>query len=572
MATQLRHLRSGDADKRPAPEEMVAGQIAINYSTGSPGLFFRNAAGAIQKVGPTHIGLTAPNSSPAGSPGVSVGESWLDTSLTPPVFKIWNGVEWVVSVGPEGPAGPQGEPGADSTVPGPQGEPGIDGLQGPPGPSAVSADAGNTSVLGSDGLVYTPIKISADTDNFTTIGSDGGIYTSWEETELGELVVLITQDLNLYVATTGNDETGDGTQALPWATPHRAMVFLSKCVLASGVTATVHMADGLYEFTVPLNLNHPQGTQIYINGTSTTGTRPTGAALNGGGVRGNTAATKSFNEAKLDAHYNTKWLFKDCIGVKCSLGGGVRIDKVLIKGDGSAGNSCVIAGNRDAEILNVSGAGSGAINFGETVAIHGFGNTAIVCQLGGSVFASNATLTNCQGSGISATYLGSVNIQYGTISNFSGEGIVASSGSAIQASDGYFANNERGGIVAQFGGVVEARRGAVTNNGREGCRASFGGVVRLDSAVVTGNGREGVYVISNGAAEATGATVTGNGLAGLSVADSGSILAVNTKTASNTGRDVLVTRAGYISYVGGDSTDLSPAANTVGNGNGYIAT
>ncbi len=102
MATQLRHLRSGDADKRPAPEEMVAGQIAINYSTGSPGLFFRNAAGQIQKVGPTHVGLTAPNSSPSGSPGVSVGESWLDTSLTPPVFKVWSGTEWVAVSSPGG--------------------------------------------------------------------------------------------------------------------------------------------------------------------------------------------------------------------------------------------------------------------------------------------------------------------------------------------------------------------------------------------------------------------------------------------------------------------------------------
>jgi hypothetical protein len=31
MASQIRHLRSGDADKRPAPEEMVYGQLAVNY-------------------------------------------------------------------------------------------------------------------------------------------------------------------------------------------------------------------------------------------------------------------------------------------------------------------------------------------------------------------------------------------------------------------------------------------------------------------------------------------------------------------------------------------------------------
>jgi hypothetical protein len=47
-------------------------------------------------------------------------------------------------VGPAGPAGADGKDGADSTVPGPA------------GPTAVSADAGNTSVLGTDGLIFTP--------------------------------------------------------------------------------------------------------------------------------------------------------------------------------------------------------------------------------------------------------------------------------------------------------------------------------------------------------------------------------------------------------------------------------
>jgi hypothetical protein len=64
--------------------------------------------------------------------------------------------------GPAGPVGPAGPAGADSTVPGPvgpvgpQGEPGADGAVGPAGPTAVSADANNTSVLGSDGLIFTP--------------------------------------------------------------------------------------------------------------------------------------------------------------------------------------------------------------------------------------------------------------------------------------------------------------------------------------------------------------------------------------------------------------------------------
>ena len=121
------------------------------------------------------------------------------------------------------------------------------------GPSAASTDAGNLTRAGSDGLLYTP--------------------AAW----------LLTADLTLHVATTGSDTTGDGSQAAPWATPHRVMAFLRGLLLADGVFVTISIADGAYTFSKELNLNHPQGTQISIEGTSTSGTRPTGTSLNGGG-------------------------------------------------------------------------------------------------------------------------------------------------------------------------------------------------------------------------------------------------------------------------------------------------
>ena len=57
--------------------------------------------------------------------------------------------------GLDGSAGPAGVNGLDGAV-GPQGPAGNDGAQGPAGPNAVSYDAGNTTKLGSDGLIYTP--------------------------------------------------------------------------------------------------------------------------------------------------------------------------------------------------------------------------------------------------------------------------------------------------------------------------------------------------------------------------------------------------------------------------------
>jgi hypothetical protein len=97
MASTHKSLRSGTANKRPTTS-IADGQIALNTNTTSPGLFFKDSTGAtIIKVGPVHVGTTAPNASPAagGSSGNSTGEVWLDTSLTPVGVKIWNGSAFV---------------------------------------------------------------------------------------------------------------------------------------------------------------------------------------------------------------------------------------------------------------------------------------------------------------------------------------------------------------------------------------------------------------------------------------------------------------------------------------------
>ena len=92
----LQHLRSSTANKRPTPAAMSDGQLAMNTNSGSPGLFLKDSSGALVKVGPVHVGTTAPNASPAsgGQSGNTVGEQWLDTSGSTYVFKIWDGSAW----------------------------------------------------------------------------------------------------------------------------------------------------------------------------------------------------------------------------------------------------------------------------------------------------------------------------------------------------------------------------------------------------------------------------------------------------------------------------------------------
>jgi hypothetical protein len=92
----LQHLRSSTADKRPTPAAMSDGQLALNTNLASPGLFFKDSNGDSVKIGPVHVGTTAPNVSPAvgGEAGNSKGEQWLDTTGGVYVFKIYDGTAW----------------------------------------------------------------------------------------------------------------------------------------------------------------------------------------------------------------------------------------------------------------------------------------------------------------------------------------------------------------------------------------------------------------------------------------------------------------------------------------------
>ena len=87
--------------------------MAQNQAAASPGAFIKDATGGLIKIGPTHVGPTAPNATPAGFAGNSLGEQWVDTSGPKPILKTWDGSKWLesgggatVSTGDTAPANP----------------------------------------------------------------------------------------------------------------------------------------------------------------------------------------------------------------------------------------------------------------------------------------------------------------------------------------------------------------------------------------------------------------------------------------------------------------------------------
>jgi hypothetical protein len=103
MALNFLLKRSGTASKRPVAASMALGEIDLNYDASTGGVFYKDSAGAVVKVGPAQVSATAPNATPAGSSGNSAGEFWYDTSAS--ALKIWTGSAWVTTGGGGGGSG-----------------------------------------------------------------------------------------------------------------------------------------------------------------------------------------------------------------------------------------------------------------------------------------------------------------------------------------------------------------------------------------------------------------------------------------------------------------------------------
>lgn len=97
MSVQILRLRSSLLYDRVFPSRLGDAELALNFNTTEPGLYFRDNAGTpnLIKVGPIHVGSIAPNAVPTGHTLLSKGESWLDTTSTQ-LLKVYDGTTWQV--------------------------------------------------------------------------------------------------------------------------------------------------------------------------------------------------------------------------------------------------------------------------------------------------------------------------------------------------------------------------------------------------------------------------------------------------------------------------------------------
>jgi hypothetical protein len=209
MAT-YKHIRSATANKRPTTS-IADGQLAINTNTASPGLFFKDSAGTgIVKVGPVHVGTTAPNSTPAsgGSSGNYLGEQWLDTSVSPAQMKVWNGSAWVGVVADELPVSKLQDGTARQLIQTDAAGTGVEWTSNIDVPGTLDV----TSTATFDSIARHPLGTAgAPTITFTG-DTNTGIYSPGAD----QVAISTNGTQRLYIDSTGN--IGVGTTTKAWET------------------------------------------------------------------------------------------------------------------------------------------------------------------------------------------------------------------------------------------------------------------------------------------------------------------------------------------------------------------
>ena len=236
MASIRQSIRSSTASKRPT-SAIADGQIALNTASGTPGMFFKDNAGNIIKAGPAHYGATAPNSSPAvgGSTGNSLGEAWLDSSLTPAGWKVWNGAAWVNAT----PLSSDTVQGLVELATNAETQAGVDSARAVTAASLQSKVSDSVSTASASGIASsTAVKTAYDLAN-AALPKSGGIIT-------GNLEIGTTGSLTFEGSTADGFET---TLAVVDPTLDRTITFpnITGTVVTTGDTGTVTgtmIADG----------------------------------------------------------------------------------------------------------------------------------------------------------------------------------------------------------------------------------------------------------------------------------------------------------------------------------------
>lgn len=357
----------------------------------------------------------------------------------------------------------------------------------------------------------------------------------------------ISSDTTLYVATYGNDTTGQGTSGSPWATIPKALDYLKDKWINDDVTVTIQLTYGTFTYTSPIVIDHPCGSRILIRGADKnvniatdidTGYSPDTFSITTQNALPNTysrgvlirpysasgtnplmtagfwRAASNINLYSIDVYHtlksdvlshpqnataditvlSTMLQFNGCNGIVVEAGKSINLENLCINGDSTSNTVGVFAGNHNP---STTGAGvyytipGGTIKcaYG-SVGVNDF-SVGFCAAGGGSINADGCGASNC-GYGIWA-YQGSVSALSGVFSGCTLDGLHATHGGSIYANYSYAVGNAGCGYKAVYSSSLSAAYGHTIYNLLHGIYAEHNSSIYASYSAVSNNINYGVY-------------------------------------------------------------------------------
>ena len=363
---------------------------------------------------------------------------------------------------------------------------------------------------------------------------------------------VITTDTTFYVATTGNDTTGDGSSGSPWATLSHAYDYLGDYIWdTSNVSVTIQLGDGEFVETAPIYLDHICGASLYITGENT--------------------YTKSMTSVQSSSGSIGAW------SVIINLDSVANIavdDEVLITGAANGTKPTFIAGCHN--VTNVD-----AVNTRITIASKHYNATAPSGAVTATVEVIKTRIknisTNCFEANASDHKIAGISNL--TIEATGYKAIYVKNGGCVVLGSNFGVVSATNGLYAEYGGIIIGNSSTISGIVSYGVVAYYGSLISFTSGICSGLSTQYlpcVFAYCNSTIIANSAVVTGSYGDGLQVHSGSRIEAYSVVVTGHPGTGIYAARYGYIlapGYSGSDNgANVSPTANTQGNEYGYIDT
>ena len=522
MASTVKHLRSSTANKRPTASGLADGQLGINTASGTPGVFFKDSAGTVTKVGPAHVGSTAPNVSPAGSAGNSRGELWVNNSTTINGLNYYTGAAFVNLT----PSGTTTVAGLVELATNAETQTGTDTIRAVTPSGLQSKISNSTSTTSSTTIASsTAVKAAYDLADAALPKSGGRVTGALEIGPVGSLVFEGSSDDSFETTLAVVSPTADRTITFPNVTG---------TVVTTGDSNTV--TGTMIAATTITNAEISASAAIALSKLAT-GALPTDITIASGNIVDGTIANADINASaeiavsKLADGAARQLLQTDAAGTGVEWTNNVDIPGTLdvtgatvLDGDLTIPDKIIHAGDTNT-----------AIRFpaADTIAFETDGSERVRLDSSGRLLAgtsSGITTVNDLGNALTAQYQ-----LAGNTVNSSGFGLFAYSATAVNQSELIFSRSKSGNIGTHAVVGANDDLGVVSFAGSDGTAfASAASILSEVDGTVASGSVPGRLVLSTTATAGTTPTER------LRVSSNGALLVGTTSTPTNAGSGAVV--------------------------------